>query len=91
VPEDVGVAQSSVACNETHVSGINENGFLIGRTAMDFLVGMLQRGERGAPETPIRILVEGAWREGGTVRRQKGHPSGSSRPRLGERSGPRIG
>lgn len=76
VPRDVGVVQLSVASDETHVSGINENGLLIGRTAMDFLIGMLQRGERGAPETPIRILVEGAWREGGTVRRQKNRRGG---------------
>jgi len=68
VPEDVGLANLSVAEDETHLSGVHENGRIIGRTAVDFLVGMLQRGEQGPPSTPIRILVEGVWKAGSTVR-----------------------
>jgi LacI family transcriptional regulator len=71
VPRDVGHVRLSVAKDEKFLSGVYENGLLIGRTAVEFLVGMLQRGECGLPETPIRILVEGAWRPGKTIRRQK--------------------
>jgi LacI family transcriptional regulator len=68
VPDDVGYARLSVGRNDEYHSGVYENGLLIGRTAVDFLVGMLQRGEYGFPDTPIRILVEGVWKPGKTVR-----------------------
>lgn len=67
VPKEAGYARLSLAQDESYLSGIYENGFVIGSTAVDFLVGMLQRGEQGAPETPIRILVEGIWKSGQTV------------------------
>ncbi len=66
-PEDVGLVNLSVAEDDQHMSGVHENGRIIGRTAVDFLVGMLQRGEQGPPTTPIRILVEGIWRPGHTI------------------------
>ncbi|HSI84230.1 MAG: LacI family DNA-binding transcriptional regulator [Candidatus Methylacidiphilales bacterium] len=72
VPGDVGYIQLSVGSNEPEISGVYENGLLIGRTAVDFLVGMLQRGEMGFPEVPIRIQVEGSWRQGKTVREPAG-------------------
>jgi LacI family transcriptional regulator len=84
VPGDVGLANLSVAENEPHLSGVHENGRIIGRTAVDFLVGMLQRGETGPPETPIRILVEGVWKPGQTVRQQIApvrRTTGKNRPR----------
>lgn len=70
VPRDCAYVRLSVAREGDPISGIYENGLVIGRTAVDFLVGMVQRGERGFPHTPIRILVEGEWRMGTTVRRQ---------------------
>lgn len=71
VPREAGYVQLSVAKEEERCSGVYENGPLIGRTAVDFLVGMLQRGESGLPEIPIRILVEGTWKPGETIRRQQ--------------------
>ncbi|WP_269522790.1 hypothetical protein [Coraliomargarita parva] len=68
VPEDIGCAWLSLGENEATRSGIDQNGKLIGQTAIDFLIGMLQRGERGIPETPIRMLVEGSWIQGVTLR-----------------------
>lgn len=70
VPGDVGYSRLSIARDDQYYSGIYENGRIIGRTAVDFLVGMLQRGEYGFPETPVRILVEGIWKPGTTVRHQ---------------------
>jgi LacI family transcriptional regulator len=75
VPRDVGYVRLSVGKDESFYSGIYENGVLIGKTAVDFLVGMLQRGEYGFPETPIRILVEGTWRTGKSVRSMESRSS----------------
>lgn len=49
------------------VAGINQNDFLIGRTAVDFLVDMFHRNERGIPSVPLRILVEGTWVDGSSL------------------------
>jgi hypothetical protein len=35
--------------------------------AVDFLVDMLHRNERGIPAIPYRLMVEGSWCEGKTV------------------------
>jgi LacI family repressor for deo operon, udp, cdd, tsx, nupC, and nupG len=51
-------------------AGIDQNDHIIGSSAVDFLVGMIHRNERGIPETPLRILVEGRWVDGKSVVRQ---------------------
>lgn len=50
------------------LSGICENSFHIGEIAVDQVVAMIHRGERGIPEVPQRTLVEGEWCEGKTLR-----------------------
>ena len=69
-PDDVGVARLSIGGDETFYSGVYENNPIIGATAVDILVGLLQRGQFGVPRFPTRTLVEGEWRENKTVRRQ---------------------
>lgn len=81
IPEDVGLANLSLAAADTTLSGVYENGITIGRTAVDNLVEMLQRGEQGPPTTPIRILVEGVWRNGETTRPQTGAALTASAPK----------
>lgn len=69
--DECGVA--SLVLNEADegkLAGINQNDELIGTSAVDFLVGMLHRNERGIPKTPLRVLVEGRWVDGPTVRAQ---------------------
>lgn len=68
VPEDVGVAHLNTDPTDNSIAGIDQNDRLIGATAIDFLTGMIQRNERGVPATPIRTLVEGVWKPGGSVR-----------------------
>jgi LacI family repressor for deo operon, udp, cdd, tsx, nupC, and nupG len=51
-------------------AGIDQNDSVIGSSAVDFLVAMLHRNERGIPQTPLRILVEGKWVDGDTVPNQ---------------------
>ena len=71
VPEDIGCAWLSLDPNDPIRSGVDQNGYLIGQTAIDFLVGMLQRGERGIPKPPIRMLAEGTWVSQGTLLPQR--------------------
>lgn len=68
VPRDIGLA--SLACPErNHVcSGIWQNGRLLGATAIDNIISMLEHNERGLPEQTRVIMVEGVWNDGQTLR-----------------------
>ncbi|MDB6116035.1 MAG: LacI family transcriptional regulator [Lacunisphaera sp.] len=68
VPQDLGLA--SLACPKLDhaCSGIWQNGALIGATAMDTLISMLERHERGLPEQAHTFMVEGIWNPGRTLR-----------------------
>jgi len=69
VPEDIGVASyAALNQNAEKLYGIDENPKATGTAAVDLLVGMMNRGERGIPEIHRRILVEGTWLEGTTLR-----------------------
>ncbi|EIQ01948.1 transcriptional regulator [Opitutaceae bacterium TAV1] len=81
VPEDAGVALLTVPDEGKLFSGIWENPHVIGAKAVEFLIDLIQRNERGVPEVPLCMLVAGTWVEGKTVRRQGGghiiNPSGT--------------
>ncbi len=66
-PRDIGVAGLSLPAQQGRMSGIVEDSEKIGEIAVDILVGMVQRGERGIPSTPIRTHLEGTWREAETL------------------------
>lgn len=68
VPRDIGIA--SLACPERdHVcSGIWQNGRLLGATAIDSIISMLEYNERGLGEQTRVIMVEGVWNNGQTLR-----------------------
>lgn len=65
-PRDLAVACPMMFDREGSLSGVCENSALIGAAAVDFLVAMIQRGERGVPAFPQRILIEGEWVAGST-------------------------
>jgi LacI family transcriptional regulator len=71
VPRHVGVAVASVPYGDRRISGIDENVEAVGAMAVDTIVGMIYRNETGIPALPWRILSEGTWRLGRTVRRQR--------------------
>lgn len=71
VPEDIGFASLDIDIEDPRISGANENDLLIGKTAVDLLVGMMQRGEMGLPSVPIRTLVDSSWFPGTTLRPQQ--------------------
>jgi LacI family repressor for deo operon, udp, cdd, tsx, nupC, and nupG len=69
VGHDYALAGLTVLDKRSEFAGIYQNGPMIGRTAVDILVGMIHRDERGVPEFPMRILIEGSWVDGHSVRR----------------------
>lgn len=87
VPEDVGIAVASVPYGDRTISGIDENVERVGAMAVDTIVGMIHRNETGIPANPWRILAEGSWFPGKTVRRQI-HPSGTPSVRERRRAVP---
>lgn len=68
VPRDIGVAVAATPFRDKTISGIDENVPMVGAMAVDTLVGMIHRNETGVPVTPWRILAEGKWFPGKTVR-----------------------
>jgi len=70
VPEAMGVVDLSAHPSEPEVAGIDQNDRLVGQTAVEFLIGMIQRNERGVPKDVIYNLVAGKWQSGPSVRIQ---------------------
>ena len=68
VPADVGVAVASTPFRDRHISGVDENVELVGAMAVDTIVGMIHRNELGVPQNPWRILADGTWFAGQTVK-----------------------
>ena len=70
IPEDVGFA-FLIMQKPGENSGVDERPVAVARAAVDMLVGMIQRGERGVPKDPLRVLVEGTWVDGKTTAPQQ--------------------
>ena len=69
VPENVAVASFGLAQDETEWAGIHQNNDAIGVAGFDLLLMLLHRHERGVPAFPMRLLIEGVWRDGPTAPR----------------------
>jgi LacI family transcriptional regulator len=70
VPEDVGVALHSLI-EETaphECAGMTKSSLQVGQMAVDLLVDMIHRNERGVPELPHQLMIDGTWNEGHTLR-----------------------
>jgi len=68
VPEDIGAVCPTLPSADTDLAGVVEDSKRIGALAIDQLVSMINRGEHGIPEHPIRIHLEGSWWEGKSLR-----------------------
>jgi len=69
-PNDLGVAFPNLPLADPRTAGVVESSMEIGSVAVDVLVAMIHRGERGVPSYPQRIHVEGRWTPGRTLRQQ---------------------
>jgi DNA-binding LacI/PurR family transcriptional regulator len=54
------------------LSGISQNNRVIGRIAIDTLVGKIHANERGIPANPRRLFIDGTWMAGTTAPRVTG-------------------
>lgn len=70
VPRQLGVACPCIPSPDTGLAGVFEDWRCIGEIAVDVLVAMMNRGERGVPARPQRLHVEGPWVVGRSVRTQ---------------------
>jgi LacI family transcriptional regulator len=75
VPDDLGFVYLNCETQDGPISGIYQNGAVVGRAAVEFLISMIQRNERGIPALAHSILIDGSWVEGSTVRRVRDRPS----------------
>lgn len=68
VPADIGLALLACPQIGDTCSGVFQNGRMIGALAVDTLISMVERNERGLPEQATTLMVEGQWNEGATLR-----------------------
>ena len=69
VPRDVGCASLLEVETFEGLAGVDRRCEQVAASAMELVLMQLRRGERGAPAVPKRVLIEGAWVEGRTLRR----------------------
>ncbi len=67
VPDQLGVTWS-ILPNDDTLSGVRENTSEVGRNAVELLVSTIHHGGRGIPTVPKRILIDGIWNAGCTIR-----------------------
>jgi DNA-binding LacI/PurR family transcriptional regulator len=67
LPDQVGVAQYALQSNEKVLAGTYHSCLQSGEAAVDLLVTMVQRRERGIPKLPLRIMLDGRWSANQTV------------------------
>ena len=82
VPGDMGLVQLDKSYESADWAGMVQNSELIGRSAMDMVIGQLHRNESGVPPVQKCMLINSTWSPGETVRSQNAAaPAG--RVRLG--------
>jgi DNA-binding LacI/PurR family transcriptional regulator len=70
IPGDVAFAHVSLPSEmmpKLSLSGLNQNWGKVGAAAVDSIVAQIYRNERGIPENPKTIMLEGFWVEGETT------------------------
>lgn len=69
VPEEIAFAHVNLPSQFTrrNLSGLNQNWTLVGAAVVDSVVAQIHRNERGIPDNPKTIMVDGSWVEGDTA------------------------
>lgn len=68
MPGDVGFVSLSYHPSLGDVAGIVPDHHEVGAAAVEALIEQLYHNEKGIPKTARSVLVEGRWREGGSIR-----------------------
>jgi DNA-binding LacI/PurR family transcriptional regulator len=85
VPTDTGFLSLAGSGDDAGTSGLSEPSALIGAKAVELLIDMLHRFDRGVPAQQWSVLVNGAWREGRTLRDKNQPMEATGRGRLESR------
>jgi len=67
VPRDVAVVSLDRRSSDRGIAGVRQDYAKLGASAVDLLVGMTHRNERGLPAQASTLLTEGAWQDGRTL------------------------
>ena len=67
VPKDVGFVHLWTPDRSGNFAGIYHDPPAIGAAAVDFLVGMIHRNERGVPAAAQTLVLEASWQDGVTL------------------------
>ena len=70
VPGDIGLMHLDKTVESDDWAGMQQNSELIGRSAMDMIIGQLHRNESGVPSFQKCMLINSTWSPGATVRPQ---------------------
>jgi len=70
VPRDIGLVGLSCPKLGHRVSGIFQNGHLIGATGMEQLINRVERHSLGLPTQAVTLMIEGLWNPGSTIIRR---------------------
>ena len=71
LPRDVGLVHIGGYKPDASVALVDQEPARVGAAAVDLLVAMFYTGERGLPNNPLQIQVEGTWWDGPTLPRRK--------------------
>jgi DNA-binding LacI/PurR family transcriptional regulator len=63
IPHDIGVALVARYGQTDHIAGVDERMQALGETAVDAVINLISRNERGLVEFPRYSFVEGCWVE----------------------------
>jgi LacI family transcriptional regulator len=73
VPRDIGFAHLAWHDEARACAGIRQHSRRVGAAAVDLVVEQLEHNQRGLPEHPKIVLIEGEWVAAtGTIRRRRG-------------------
>lgn len=71
VPQDVGLVSLDRRSADRGLAGIDQDYARVGGNAVDVMIGMLHRNERGLPERPATVLSDGTWIDGRSLKARR--------------------
>lgn len=71
IPEDIGLIGLLVPHPDDRLSGVLQDGEILGGTAVDQLVSQIERNETGLPLHPVTHTMLGRWNPGRTIKHPK--------------------
>jgi DNA-binding LacI/PurR family transcriptional regulator len=67
LPRDLGIALLDWPDDAPDMAGINQRHSAAGQSAVDIVIGQAYNNERGVPDVPRTVMVEGCWVEGKSI------------------------